>query len=113
MLDELRPAEVMMESAWQPPTLQDAYDVIEIIDMVAAGGVRCAGLIAYDPDAAFSMDGNLPGAGFGDMNDPTAGGLFATYFSPNVDFAFAGDDSTAGGFGTTADPLVGGLFVSL
>lgn len=112
LLDELYPASFMMESAFLPTT-QQAYDIITILDMVAAGGVRCDGIIAYDPDAAFSMDGSLPGAGFGDANDASAGGFFSTYFSPNVDFAFAGDDPTLGGFGHIADPLVGGQFVSL
>lgn len=113
LLDELYPCSLMMESVFVPASVQEAYDIITVLDMVAAGGVRVEGFISYDPDAAFAMDGNLPGAGFGDATDPTAGGLFAELWAPNVDFAFDGDDTHAGGFGDVADPLVGGQFVSL
>ena len=113
LLDELFPASVMMESAWAPASAAEAEMVNAIIDTVAAAGVRAEGIISYDPDAAFAMDGNLPGQGFGDMNDPTVGGLFATYYPPGGEFAFAGDDPTGFGFGDLGDVLVGGHFVSL
>lgn len=113
LLDELYPAAFMVESVYVPTSDQDAYDIITILDMVAAGGVRAEGIISYDPDAPFAFDGNLPGAGFGDLNDPSAGGVFSTYYQPGGEFAFDGDDPTGFGFGDLGDPLVGGLFVSL
>lgn len=113
LLDDLYPASIMLESVFVPLTMQQAYDITAIIDMVCAGGVRAEGLISYDPDAAFAMEGNLSGAGFGDSGDPTAGGLFGTYYPPGGEFAFDGDDPTLMGFGDIADPLVGGQFVSL
>ncbi len=103
----------MLESPFVPVSAQQAYDIITIMDMVAAGGVRCEGIISYDPDEAFAMEGNLSGEGFGDDTDPLAGGLFSTYYPPGGEFAFDGDDPAGRGFGTTADSLVGGQFVSL
>lgn len=84
------------------------------IDAIAAAGVRIEYLGSFDADEPFSMDGLLPGDGFGSTTDPLAGGKFATlYLDKNEEFAFDGNSQNAGGFGSTLDPLVGGVFVGL
>ena len=46
---------------------------------VIAGGVKISGFIVEDGDAAFAFAGDIAGGlGFGDLNDPTAGGQFAS-----------------------------------
>lgn len=113
LLDELYPAAVLLESEYIFPDQATVDQIIGILQDVVAGGVRVDGIVTFDAVSPFAMDGNLPGAGFGDLNDITAGGLFATLNLFDGEFAFDGDDPAGLGFGAIADPLVGGEFVSL
>ena len=117
LLDEFFPAALMIESTYVPTSQADANALIEIIDTVAAGGVRMEGIVSYDPDTAFSFDGDLSGSGFGDLADSFAGGYFSTLYTLGGDgvkeFSFDGNDPNGAGFGDTGDALVGGVFVSL
>jgi hypothetical protein len=111
LLDEHFPAEVSIESEIVFPDQPSVDMILQIMQQVLPAGVRCDGIVEFDPTNPFAFDGSLFGGGFGSDTDPTAGGLFATLRLRDGQFAFDGDDPTAEGLGSTDDPLVGGEFL--
>jgi hypothetical protein len=111
LLNEYFPASVLINSDHVFPTQEDVDKILEIMQEVLPVGVRCNGIVEFDSSIPFAMDGSLSGAGFGDINDPSTGGIWATFKRRGGEFAFAGDDVTAEGFGSPDDPLVGGRFI--
>lgn len=89
------------------------------MERVVPAGVRIDHLGEFDTNEPFSMDGSLPGFGFGDLNDASIGGKLGSLWIYNqIEFAFgsltvADQDATGGGFGTIDDVLVGGVLKSL
>lgn len=79
VLYEAFPAEVDLytESSILTPSLEPL--ALELIQNVAAGGVRVGFAAVYDPDNAFSFAlGGLNTGGFGTTSDPGVGGKLST-----------------------------------
>jgi len=53
-------------------------EILNIMELVAAGGVRVIGIGWYEAGAMFTFAGDPDGLGFGDLLDPTVGGKFAS-----------------------------------
>lgn len=91
--------------------------IFQFIQGSLGAGIRLDFLSIFDPGNAFAFDGGPAqgAAGFGDLNDPTIGGMFASLLVIGNPFAFASSDptDTAQGFGSLLDPNIGGLFQSL
>lgn len=111
LLDEHFPAEISIESEIVFPSQSSIDMILQIMQEVLPAGVRCDGIVEFDPVNPFAFDGALFGGGFGDDTDPSIGGMFARLRLRDGQFAFDGDDSTAEGLGSVDDPLVGGEFL--
>ncbi len=67
----------------------DTAAIFEVCQRVIPGGVRLYGIGSYNVDdsgtAAFGFEGDANAAGFGDANDSTVGGAFATLYESASD----------------------------
>jgi hypothetical protein len=112
LLYETHLASLFFNSIYTPSDQSAADMLIETMEEVTPAGVRVEGFVSFDPSEAFSYDGPLPGAGYGDAGDPTVGGKYGRgYQYIGGGFAYAGDDPTGLGYGSEVDPLVGGCYV--
>lgn len=111
LFDEHFPAEFSIESIYEFPDQASIDSMITLMEKVGPAGVRCDGIVTFDPIIPFSFDGALFGSGFGDDTDPSQGGKFPLLNLRDGEFAFDGSDSLAEGFGSTDDPLVGGQLI--
>lgn len=105
-------AEVLIEGTWVPPSQADVDRLIGILQNTLPAGVRCDGIVQFDPSNAFAYDGGLSGAGYDDGSQ-TVGGQYARlweFLGPG--FAYDGDDPTGMGYGTLFDPLAGGAYLT-
>jgi hypothetical protein len=110
LLTEHFPGEITISSEHVFPD-QAAIDMIlGILDEVLPAGVRPDGIITFDATEAFAYEGGLPGLGYGDVGDLSAGGKYATLDTKNGFFEYEGNDPKGLGYGTTEDPLVGGWY---
>lgn len=112
LLFEEFPAQVIINSEYLPPDQATANTLFAILDEVLPAGVRPDEIVAFDPTDAFAYAGALPGQGYGTVSDASVGGKYPVLFTEKMDFAYAGDDTSAAGYGTRADPLVGGVYTS-
>lgn len=118
LYQEAYPGGIIMMSDVSVSDQDTINQIYEEIEDVIPAGVRVDALGEFDPDEAFSMDGLLPGFGFGDATDASEGGKFGEiWLYTGVEFAFGstlsdGVDTTGGGFGTLEDARIGGVFVS-
>jgi len=78
-MEELFPAEVGFFATVDISTL-DVIKILQIMQDVVAGGVKVYGIGQYDGlNGGFAFAGIDPtGRGFGDFDDPSVGGTFAT-----------------------------------
>lgn len=110
ILDEFFPAEIVLESIYVFANQAAVDAMIQLMQEVAPAGVRCDGIITFDPVMPFAFDGSLFGSGFDDGSN-TVGGIWSSLNLPDTQFSMDGDDVTGAGFGSTDDPLVGGWFI--
>jgi len=113
LLTEGESGDVILESEYVPADQAEVDLLLSIIEDVLPAGIRCAGLVAFDPTEAFAYDGSLPGLGYGDAGIPTVGGKYPILFQRNTDFAYAGSDPKGAGYGSSFDPITGGRYVSV
>lgn len=118
LYQEAYPGGIIMMSEIEVDDQDTINQIYEEIENVIPAGVRVDALGEFDADRAFSIDGDLPGFGFGDATDATEGGGFGEiWLYTGIEFAFGstlsdGVDTTGGGLGTTEDARLGGVFVS-
>jgi hypothetical protein len=105
-------AAVILQSTWLPPDQASADAVFLLLLEVLPAGVRCSGIVSFDPDMAFAYDGALPGYGYDDGSGTVGGKYARLWLYSGGNFAYDGDDSTALGYGTYFDPLAGGDYLT-
>lgn len=77
-IDEIFPASILLESPYVFPDTTTESHVIAQMQTVMPAGVLFGGIITYDAADAFSFAENPNGLGYGDVSDPTVGGLYAS-----------------------------------
>lgn len=122
-------AEFLVESTYVPPNQANVDQLIVAMEAIGPAGVRCDGIISYDPLIPFAYDGPLPGSGYDDGSQ-TVGGEYAQlfeYLGPGFAYAdepighlnnppfaapLACTDGEPLGYGTLDDPLFGGAYLT-
>lgn len=118
MADQVRlfeeyPAEVLVESSYNPPDQDTLNSILRILGQTAPAGVRINGLVVYDDTSPFSYRVNLaPGLGYGSVGTPGVGGKYGTIKRAIYPFGYGVNSTKIIGYGTRRDPLIGGAYIS-
>jgi hypothetical protein len=105
-------ASILLEGTWNPPSQAEVDQLLSVIQATIPAGVRCDGIVYFDPSNAFAYDGPLSGAGYDDGSQ-TVGGQYAQLWELlGPGFAYDGDDTLGLGYGTEFDPLSGGSYLT-
>jgi hypothetical protein len=105
------PAEVLVESTYNPPDQTTLNNLLDVLGQTSPAGVRINGLVVYDATSPFAYRVNVaPGAGYGTVSDPTVGGKYGTLRRAVYPFGYGVSNPNIMGYGTKLDPLVGGAY---
>jgi hypothetical protein len=105
-------ADIVLESSYQIPNQAMADELITILSQATPAGVRIDDIVSFDPDMAFSYDGNLSGFGYDDGSQTVGGKYPFTWQFIGGGFAYDGDDPSGLGYGSLQDPLAGGAYLT-
>ena len=105
------PAEILVESSYNPPDQATINSLLIILGNTAPAGVRVNGIVVYDSVAPFAYRANIaPGSGYGTVSDPTIGGKYGSLKRAIYPFGYGVNNTQIKGYGTKLDPLIGGSY---